>query len=44
MLSTLRVLDNLPEIDGTIKYGVKYVNWSKKDFYVNHIEPAIHLK
>lgn len=42
-LLDFRVLRDLDDIDGTIKYGSKYVNWGKEDFFVNHIEPAIHL-
>lgn len=42
-LLDFRVLRDIDEIDGTIKYGSKYVNWGTEDFFVNHIEPAIHL-
>lgn len=42
-LIDFRVLRDLDEIDGTIKYGSKYKNWGTEDFFVNHIEPAIHL-
>lgn len=42
-LIDFRVLRDLDEIDGTIKYGSKYKNWGAEDFFVNHIEPAIHL-
>tara|TARA_B110000977_G_C11082438_1_gene493349 strand:+ start:1046 stop:2227 length:1182 start_codon:yes stop_codon:yes gene_type:complete len=38
-----RVLKDLESIDGTLKYGSKYVNWSDKDFFVHHQQPAIHL-
>lgn len=38
-----RVLRDLPEIDGTIKYGSKYINWGNNDFFVNHVAPAIHI-
>ena len=31
-----RVLKDLESIDGTLKYGSKYVNWSEKDFFVHH--------
>lgn len=38
-----RVLRDLPDLDGTLKYGTKYINWSDKDFFVHHTGPAIHL-
>ena len=38
-----RVLRDLEPIDGTVKYGVKYQNWSDEDFFVHHADPAIHL-
>jgi len=40
-----RVVKNLLEIDGTLKYGTKYINWSttNNDFYVCHIDPALHI-
>jgi len=38
-----RVLKDLPEVDGTLKYGVKYSGWGSKDFFVHHATPAIHL-
>jgi hypothetical protein len=38
-----RVLRDLPEVDGTLKYGSKYINWSSTDFIVNGEDPALHL-
>jgi hypothetical protein len=39
-----KVLRDLPEVDGTIKYGVRYLNWTKDgDFYVYHGSPAIQF-
>ena len=38
-----RVLRDLPKLDGTLKYGTKYKNWSEKDFYTFHVDPAIHI-
>lgn len=38
-----RVLRDLPEVDGTLKYGVKYTNWGSNEFFVHHTTAAIHL-
>lgn len=38
-----RVLKDLEKIDGTLKYGTKYINWSDKEFYTFHVDPAIHI-
>lgn len=38
-----RVLKDLSKIDGTIKYGTKYINWSEKEFFTFHVDPALHI-
>jgi hypothetical protein len=38
-----RILRDLPEVDGTLKYGSKYFNWSSTDFFVYGEDPALHL-
>lgn len=42
-LIDFRVLKDLNDIDGTLKYGSKYVDWNTNEFFVHHIQPAIHL-
>lgn len=41
----LNLLEGAPELDATIKHGVKYVNWRKEDFYTKIPPPfyAMHF-
>ena len=45
MQTTLNFLfeNDLPEIDGTIKFANKYINFGDGDFYTSQQDPALHI-